>query len=408
MRNAFSRSQRRLGLKGLIAFISVTNMFIPLSTDLYLPALPGMAGHFSATAAEVNMTLTAFFFFFAVGILIFGPFSDKYGRKPLLTFGIALYTAASFLCAAASAIDMLILWRIFQALGAGCVIAVSMAVVKDCFYGRVRETILAVIQAMSMIAPMLAPVVGAFILKFASWHELFVLLGILGALSLAAVCFFQETLRPSGRYKGGFFHSLGRLFVVAKNPAFSSLLAVFSLMTAPYMAFIAVSSYIYIDGFRLSEQAYSAFFAANGIFSILGPILYLKISGHISAKRLAEACFTVSLICGVLLFAVGSVSPWSFFFAFAPFTLIASGIRSFSTSLLLNQQDGDTGSASSLINSVNTFFGSVGMMLGSCGWSDMVFGLAVILTASVALSLFGWLLLSGAKFPMKGLSFKEG
>lgn len=133
MRNAFSRSQNHLGLKGLIAFITVTNMFIPLSTDLYLPALPGMAGHFSASAAQVNMTLTAFFFFFAVGILLFGPFSDKYGRKPLLIFGIALYTLAGFLCALSDTINALILWRVFQALGAGCVIAVPWRSSKIAF-----------------------------------------------------------------------------------------------------------------------------------------------------------------------------------------------------------------------------------------------------------------------------------
>lgn len=406
MRNAFSRSQNHLGLKGLIAFITVTNMFIPLSTDLYLPALPGMAGHFSASAAQVNMTLTAFFFFFAVGILLFGPFSDKYGRKPLLIFGIALYTLAGFLCALSDTINALILWRVFQALGAGCVIAVSMAVVKDCFYGKVRETILAVIQAMSMIAPMVAPVVGAFILKFASWHEMFYLLGALGAVSLVASFFFQETLRISGRYKGSILHSLGRLRVVAKNPAFSSLLLLFSLLTAPYMAFIALSSYIYIDQFRLSEQAYSAFFAANGVFSILGPVLYLKISGKVSAKRLAESCFIISLLCGAALFVFGSFSEWVFFFIFAPFTLIASGIRPFSTGLLLIQQDRDTGSASSLINSVNTFCGSLGMMLASVGWGNMVTGLSVILTVSVLLSLEGWFLLSRAKLCVKGLSFE--
>lgn len=136
--NASKIQQKYLGAKGLIVLIAVMNMFVPLSIDLYLPALPTIGTEFAATPLMVNLTLVSFFFFFAVGILLFGPVSDKYGRRKILLLGIVLYTLASGLCAFAGSIYSLIAYRIVQALGAGGMVAVSMAVVKDAFYGTTK------------------------------------------------------------------------------------------------------------------------------------------------------------------------------------------------------------------------------------------------------------------------------
>lgn len=102
--NASKIQQKYLGAKGLIVLIAVMNMFVPLSIDLYLPALPTIGTEFAATPLMVNLTLVSFFFFFAVGILLFGPVSDKYGRRKILLLGIVLYTLASGLCAFAGSI----------------------------------------------------------------------------------------------------------------------------------------------------------------------------------------------------------------------------------------------------------------------------------------------------------------
>ncbi len=401
--NASKIQQKYLGAKGLIVLIAVMNMFVPLSIDLYLPALPTIGIEFAATPLMVNLTLVSFFFFFAVGILLFGPVSDKYGRRKILLLGIVLYTLASGLCAFAGSIYSLIAYRIVQALGAGGMVAVSMAVVKDAFYGTTKNRVLALVQAMAVIAPMVAPVIGAFLLQFVSWRGTFVVLIAAGAFNLAASFFFEETLPESERYKGSFWSTFGRLAVVGKNVGFTGVLTVFSLLAAPYMAYVAVSSYVYVQYFGLSEQVYSYFFAANSFFAVVGPFLYMKLIGIVSPRQFTYGCFIFTVVAAAALLTVGSISPWCFLIAFLPVTIMESAARPFSTAILLDQQKTDIGSASSLINAVNTVFGSLGMMLGALNWSNFIEGLGIITAVCVTLAIAGWLALLHFKIKVEGL-----
>ena len=385
--------QKHLGTNVMVAFITFMNMFIPLSIDLYLPAMPQMGAQFGAGSALVGMTLTAFFFFFAVSIVLFGPVSDKYGRRPVLIASAALYVAASLICATADSIYVLIAGRILQAVGAGAIITVATALIKECFEGALMTKILAVTQALGVIAPMAAPIIGGVLLTFTSWHGAFYLLTVLGLLNLALAFLLTETLPRGERYTGGLLRSMTLLAGFLKYRRFMCILVMLSLLAAPYMAYLAVSSFVYVDEFQLTPQAYSYYFAVNSAAAVLGPGLYLRLKPRMTNNAILRFSFTGVFISALSVFFLGHIAAIFMLLSFLPFTIIESMIRPFGMDLLLREVKENVGTASSVINFVQTLLGSIGMMLGTLPWGDFVQGLAIIMFVVLGLAVAFWRIL---------------
>ena len=217
--------KKKLSDRGMLFILAFISVFPPLSTDLYLPALPQMVKIFETSPARMNLTLSLFFVFFGAGILIWGPLSDKHGRKPILYWGLGIYVLSSLLCASADNYVQLILFRTFQAFGGGAATAVAPAIVKDLYTGEKRAHVLAVVMAMVITAPVVAPLLGAILLKIASWRAIFLTLAGVGLTALGVATRLEEPLADP--YPGSALHSIGRLFVVLKNPGFSWLLCIF-------------------------------------------------------------------------------------------------------------------------------------------------------------------------------------
>lgn len=282
--------------------------------------------------------------------------------------------------------------------------AIATALIKDCFEPGTRSRVLAVSQAMSVIAPMLAPIIGAWIITLSGWRATFWVLVILSGLCLIVDFLMVEPLRKEDRSRGSLMAGIKGPLKIAKNKAFSVYLLTVSLITAPYMAYISVCSYIYIDFFQMSETTYSYYFAANSAVAILGPILYLRTEKRVSPKTFMNMCIFVSLASGILIFTAGKAAALVFLLSYMPFTVLESAIRPFSTAILLEQQEGDTGSASALINFTHTVMGSLGMLLGALPWADFVTGLGILLTAFVSAALLGWVYILKSGIEIKGLT----
>src|SRR5512147_2709303 len=163
-------SQKYLGSRGLIILIALLSAFVPLSTDLYLPALPTMSRNLQAPTAQISLTLSAFFVLYSVGMLVWGPLSDRYGRKPILLIGLSVYVLSSGLCSIATSVSALTVFRALQAAGGSAAGAVASAIVKDTFSGRKRESVLAIVQSLTMISPAVAPMLGAMLLSVTTWR----------------------------------------------------------------------------------------------------------------------------------------------------------------------------------------------------------------------------------------------
>lgn len=355
------KTQKHLGEKGFIVFIAFLGAFIPLSTDVYLPALPRMVESLNTTSSMVNLTLVFFFIFYAAATLFWGPLSDKYGRRPILLAGLSLYTVASILCIFSPNVYMLIICRILQSIGCGSATAVSTAIIKDLYSGKKRVRILAIVQTISTTSPVVSPVIGAFILSFLSWRGVFVVLSVIGVISLLGSIVMEETIKT--RTEGSVFNAIGRLKVVAKNKSFMSLLLMFSLLNIAFMSFISGSSYIYVDGFGVSEKVYSYYFSANAIFLLLGPMVFIQLSKFIHYKNIITGVYIVTIISGILLITIGNTSPIIFCLSLIPASLCGNILGPPRTNLMIEQVDGDIGSASSLIGCIFTLFGSIGMLI---------------------------------------------
>ena len=377
--------------------ITVLGMTPPLSTDMYMPSLPKMAEFFHAAPVLVNMTMVAFFISMSVGMLVMGPLSDRSGRKKILIISLLLYMVASFFCAITSSVYILILMRIIQGLGAGGMVSLSIAIIKDCFEGQARITALAVVQSMSVIAPIAAPVIGALIIQVSTWRTVFLVLTAIAAVCLITTIFFQESIHEDEINEGGVIDSIKRLGVVGKNINFSAFLLAVSFFSAPFMAYLAVASYVYEDFFGLLPTTFSIFFAINALSSVLGPILYMRINSKISAKATMWVLILVGFVAGVAMLLFGKFSPVVFLATMIPFSIVNSYQRPFSTNLLLDQIDGDTGSASALLNFMHTILGSLGMFIGSLPWSSYIGGISMTMLGFMVLTLITWVFVIKSK-----------
>lgn len=397
--------QPRLGRRGMLLLLIVLGAFPPLTMDIYLPALPQIAETFGVPRDAVNLTLGGYMVAYACGMLFWGPLSEKFGRKPILMIGLVLYVLASLGCVFTHSIEPLIVFRILQGFGGGAITVVETSIVKDLYKGRERERILATVMSLVVIAPLVAPVLGAALLKIASWHAIFVALAVFGALAFALVLLFRESLQH--RYEGPVLKSWSRLGTVLRNPHFAYLVLLFGMAPMCLMAFIGSAAYIYIDGFGMSEQAFSLIFAMNALCALFGPMLYLRLSRVMSVQTIIRVGFAVLVVSGVILVLFGDRSPWLFAACAACATLAVVGLRVPGTNLILEQQQRDTGSAVALIHFLTSMLGAIAVQLVAAHSGDLTPTLGSLFIVVGVLCGLMWLAVQGRSFVTDNLSKRD-
>ena len=401
--NWISVKQPRLGSGGLLALMVLATVFGALSSDMSTPALPELPNYFHTTEAVVGQTITFFFVANALGFLLSGPVSDKLGRRPVLIGGSLLYAAGSVLCAAAPTIGTLIAARVVQGFGAGTIDTMCTALAKDCFYEDKREQALSLIQTLFVVVPIVGPLLGGFVLTVLPWHAIFLIQGAVAILCLILSLLFEESLPENERSQVPVSRSLGRLVVVAKNPGFTFALLILSAVNLPFMAYIGSAPYIYVEEFGLTQQQYTYFFAASALFAAFGPSLSVMLLERMPGKKYASLMMAGAILCGAAMLAVGSLAPLAFWVCFMVYAVLEAAIRPFAANLLLEQQEGDAGSVSSLYNFVCTVLGSVGTAVIMLPWPTYIIGLGLLIVGIMGVALVAWVLGLRAGVKVEGI-----
>lgn len=354
----------------------------PLSIDMYLPSLPVLAKNLHATTSQAQLSLTACLLGLALGQLIAGPISDARGRRVPLITGIAVYTAASFLCAVTGSIWVLVLLRLVQGLAGSAGIVIARAIVRDYFSGSEMTKFFARLMLVNGAAPILAPILGGQLLRFMSWHGVFIVLTVLGLFMLGGVVFgLPESLPVHQRTAGGLTATLSTMSGLLRDKAFMGFVLSQGLVYAAMFAYIAGSPFVLQDIFGVSPQVFSLVFAVNG----LGIIISGQLGGHLSPrwgeKRLLAAGLAVAGVGSLALMAAILAGP-ALFTVLPPLFLIVSTVgvvSATSTSLALQNQRKSAGSASALIGLSSMLAGALVTPLVGVAGAHAAFPMGLII-----------------------------
>ncbi|UGS43689.1 multidrug effflux MFS transporter [Pseudocitrobacter corydidari] len=250
-----------------ILILSALMAFTSLSTDIYLPAMPVMANELQG---NVELTITGFLVGFCIAQLIWGPISDHLGRRIPLVIGMVLFVIGSIGCALSTDIMQIVFWRVFQALGACTGPMLARAMIRDLFSRTRAAQMLSTLTIVMAIAPIVGPLLGGQMIKFASWHAIFWLLAVIGVLMLCSLYWLSETLPPERRIKASIRGAFETYYTLLSNRSFMRFILSLTFYYVAAYAFITGSPFVYISWFHIDPQHYGWLFAINivGVMSM--------------------------------------------------------------------------------------------------------------------------------------------
>ena len=387
----------------IILLIVILSTIPPFSTDMFLPALPEMVQSFGTTEAVLNITLYGFMFFQAVFMLLLGPISDKYGRKPILTVSIIIYIITSLLASVAPTIETFILCRMIQGASSGGMMVISIALIKDCFEERIRNTVLTLTVVLGVVGPVASPILGAYIIEAINWQSTLAFPGLLTIICLIITLLFSESLPAEEKLTGNLPSVYKRMAGVCRHKSFMTFLFAMGIFSLPFMAYLAVSSYIFVEGFGIAGTTYSYMLAVNAILGTLGMLLLQRLTKGRSNKTMGVIVIIFAFVSSFILLGAGHLNAAVCFIGTTFMVISAFAARPYALGILMSQFDGDTGSVSSVFNFTLVFIGCLGMAAGTLPWPTYIIGLG---TCCLFAGVLGALLMYAtvkAKVPLKGL-----
>jgi MFS transporter, DHA1 family, multidrug resistance protein len=277
----------------------------PFAIDMYLPALPTIADNLQASNASTQMTLMAFFAAFGLCQIVYGPVSDMVGRKPPLYFGLAVFLLGSIGCASAPSIGWLIAFRALQGVGASAVMVIPRAIIRDLHTGVEATRLMALVMLVFSVSPILAPLFGSALIVPFGWRAVFIAVTVVSALAIFLVAsFLPETRPPEDRVSVSVAGVLQSFAILLRHGRFLGLTFIGGLGMASFFAFLASSSFVYIDHFGLTPTQYSLAFSVNAIGFIGSSQFAATLGGRFGMARVVFSAVSFYALFALILFAV--------------------------------------------------------------------------------------------------------
>jgi len=388
--------------KSFIFLLALFTVLPPLAIDTYAPAIPNIAQYFGVSSSSVIFTYTTYFIGYTIGILLWGPLSDIYGRKKILKWGIIIYIISTILCSISNEFWQLSTSRILQGFGDSACATVAFAIARDCYEGKKLTKFLATLIMIFMIAPIAAPFIGLVIIETThQWQYIFHFLTLYGLVLLIFSFKLPETIKVSHSIK--LHQSFTKYFEHLCNFKFIVLVIASGFTFAAFFVFIGSSAVVYMKTFGTSKFEFSTLFALNVLAALLANYLLKKfchsISNHVIIGITSILAFVFSITGFLLSYSLsGNIIFFVLFMWLVTFAL--SACLTSLTSEALNSIKHSFGVGTSINNATRFIFSAIILFLIShlnykyMGYSlfliqaILLFVLLIIVLVSLKMKLF--------------------
>ncbi|MBO0853792.1 MAG: multidrug effflux MFS transporter [Nocardia sp.] len=377
-------TDRSGGLK-ILAVLGALSAFGPITTDIYLPSLPHVADALHTDSAGVQTSLSTCLVGLALGQLVAGPFSDRWGRRPILLAGMATFAITSVLCAAAPNIVLLDIFRLLQGVAGAAGIAASMAVVRDLHTGAKAARAYSILMTVSSTAPMIAPVLGGQLLRVTDWRGVFGVIAGIGVVLFACTwLWIPETLAPERRHTGGLAATAAIVPTLITDRVFVGYTLAGGFSFAALFSYISSSPFVFQHGYHVSPQVFSLLFALNSLGLILASSANARLVRHLRPAQLFDAGISGALIGATLTLICVLCRVDQLWIIEIPLWVMISTIgftQPNATALALDKHANIAGSASAVLGSVKFVLGAGAASLAGMGGPE---GTAMAIVSVVA------------------------
>lgn len=310
---------------GLMVLLTAMSAVGPLSLQIFVPALPAIQSHFAVAPGLAQLTLSLSILANAMAALTYGPLSDRFGRRPVVLGGLVMFVAGSVMCTLAPTIGMLVVGRILQAAGGAGGMVIARAIVRD-LYERDRAAAMIAYLTMAMVvAPMLAPVVGALLLELAGWRSIFAVLIGIGAVLVLGLQWKMPETRAGGSGGSGWSELLSGTALLLRSRAFLAYVLQSTFAISVFLAFVAGAPYYMIDILDRPAIEYGLYFIAVSLGFMAGNFVAARVTKRIGLNRMVVIGSWLVVVGTGIVAALLSAGMWTPLSLFGPLMLTTFG-----------------------------------------------------------------------------------